>query len=122
MLDRERQVLRCPFCVRTRLHRHRLWIVETVRRRASPSAPRPAPVPPVRGPDRLRSNPAQLFAALERALNDPGLRQAGPRIAVHLARGERARQLAASGRRSCIDPVRRDLDFAMNDMFSSSAQ
>jgi len=27
---------------------------------------------PVRGPDRLRSNPAQLFETLERALNDPG--------------------------------------------------
>ena len=51
--------------------------------------------PPVRGPDRLRANPAQLLEALERALHDPGLRQTGPLLAVHLARGERARQLAA---------------------------
>src|SRR6266545_6134298 len=48
--------------------------------------------PPVRGPDRLRANPAQLFQALERALHDPGLRQPGPLLAVHLARSERARQ------------------------------
>src|SRR5713101_5525797 len=47
--------------------------------------------PPVRGPERLRANPAQLFEALERALHDPGLRQPGPLLAVHLARGERAR-------------------------------
>ena len=29
--------------------------------------------PPVRGPERLRANPAQLLEALERALHDPGL-------------------------------------------------
>jgi len=34
--------------------------------------------PPVRGPDRLRANPAQLFEALERALHDPGLCQPDP--------------------------------------------
>ena len=43
---------------------------------------------PVWGPDRLRANPAQLFEALERALHDPGLRQPGPLLAVHLARGD----------------------------------
>jgi len=32
--------------------------------------------PPVRGPERLRANPAQRREALERALNDPGLRRA----------------------------------------------
>ena len=51
------------------------------------AAPRPWP--------RLRTNPAQLLEALERALHDPGLRQTGPLLAVHLARGERARQPAA---------------------------
>src|SRR6266542_5121274 len=52
--------------------------------------------PPVWSPDRLRANPAQLLEALERALHDPGLRQPGPLLAVHLARGELARQLAVS--------------------------
>jgi hypothetical protein len=47
--------------------------------------------PPVRGSERLRANPAQLLEALERALNDPGLRQPGPLLVVHLARGQRAR-------------------------------
>ncbi len=42
---------------------------------------------PVRGPERLRANPAQPLEALERTLNDPGLRQPGPLLAVHLARG-----------------------------------
>jgi hypothetical protein len=51
--------------------------------------------PHVRGPDRLRANPAQLFEALERARNDLGLRKPGPLLAVHLALGERARQPAA---------------------------
>jgi len=41
---------------------------------------------PVRSLDSLRANPAQLLEALERALNDPGLRQTGPLLAVHLAR------------------------------------
>ena len=50
--------------------------------------------PPVRGPERLRANRAQRFETLERALNDSALRQAGPLLAVHLARGERARQPA----------------------------
>ena len=54
--------------------------------------------PPVRGPDRFRSNPAQLLEALDRALHDPGLRQTGPLLAVHLARGERARQPGEPGR------------------------
>ncbi len=54
--------------------------------------------PPVRGPERLRANPAQRFETLERALNDSGLRQAGPLLAVHLARGERARQPAGASR------------------------
>ncbi len=44
--------------------------------------------------ERLRAKPAQLLEALERALHDPGLRQPGPLLAVHLARGERARQSA----------------------------
>jgi len=52
----------------------------------------------VRGPERLRANPAQLLEALERALHDPGLRQPGPLLAVHLARGERARQPAGASR------------------------
>ncbi len=47
--------------------------------------------PSVRGPERLRANPAQLLEAFERALHDPGLRQPRPLLAVHLARGERAR-------------------------------
>ena len=55
-----------------------------------PAAARSGGAPHVRGPDRLRANPAQLFEALERARNDLGLREPGPLLAVHLARGERA--------------------------------
>jgi len=32
--------------------------------------------PPVRGPERLRANPAQHLESLERTLHDPGLRHA----------------------------------------------
>ena len=43
----------------------------------------------------LRPNQAELFETLQRPLDAPALRQPGPLIAVHLARGERARQTAA---------------------------
>ena len=65
--------------------------------------------PPVRGPERLRANPAQLFQALERALHDPGLRQPGPLLAVHLARGERACQPAVGGPFTGLSPTRTSL-------------
>ena len=36
------------------------------------------------GPDRIRPQPSQLLEAGERALDDPGLRQARPLVPVHL--------------------------------------
>jgi hypothetical protein len=47
----------------------------------------------VTGSQRLPPDPALLFEAFERPLDDPRLRQAGPFVAVDGARGERARQL-----------------------------
>src|SRR5713101_1036938 len=45
--------------------------------------------------DLLRSNPAQLCEALERALHDPGAPSDRSLLAVHLACGKRARRPAA---------------------------
>jgi hypothetical protein len=48
--------------------------------------------PPGGGPDRIRPQPSQLLEAGERALDDPGLRQARPRVPVHVPGRERAGQ------------------------------
>src|SRR5229473_3017944 len=47
------------------------------------------------GPDRLRPQPPQLCEAGERALDDPGLRQAGPLVPIHVPGRERAGQHGA---------------------------
>ena len=75
------------------------------RRRASAKKTKRAPdeqptAPPHLRPFQTPERMAELRRRRERALHDPGLRQAGPLLAVHLARGERARQPAVgeSGR------------------------